>query len=48
MDDHEFQTEVDADGWIWASCGCGLWAAGPFIAADDASDAYGDHRAEVA
>ena len=38
--------EEDDDGWWQVACLCG-WATGPFPGADDAADAYGDHRNDV-
>lgn len=39
--------EEGDDGWWHVECACG-WAQGSFQGADDAADAYGDHRAETA
>lgn len=36
------------DGWVIARCACGTWSAGPVPSAEDAADAYGDHRARAA
>lgn len=35
--------ERDEDGWWQVECHCG-WKEGPFPGADDAADAFGDHR----
>lgn len=40
--------ETDDDGWWVVHCVCGWGKDGQvFPAADDAADAYGDHRAET-
>lgn len=45
--DHHGVTFETDDGFKFASCECG-WYSMPCIAVDDAADAYGDHRAEIA
>lgn len=47
MGEHDFELDTDDDGWLWATCGCG-WSVGPFVDSEDATEAYGDHRAEAA
>ena len=41
------EIEQDDDGWFFVSCLCG-WQFGPLPDAEDAADAYGDHRAAKA
>lgn len=45
---HGVYFEEDDEGWVFARCTCEKWEAGPFPGAEDAADAYGDHRAVAA